>query len=87
MNIKNLFVENIVSKGKTVGGLIGLNTGKIENIHVQGNFTASNLGGGLIGKNYGQIDHCSFQGQVEACRVFIKLSGITIITGSVWCIR
>ncbi len=62
--IKNMEIEDFDIRGKVrVGGLVGVNCGKIENVIVSGQLRGDHRIGGLVGQNEGLIEFC--QANVE----------------------
>ena len=55
--IKNLAVSVNISGGNNVGGLAGINDGRIEKSYVVGNVAGNNNIGGLAGQNKGTIEN------------------------------
>lgn len=78
--LKNLNLNiDFVAGWNQVGGLIGANSGTVDNCHVRTNGEAEIIGlfgiycGGLIGINYGTITKCSFRGNVHGTQ---KVGGL-----------
>ncbi|OXS55318.1 hypothetical protein B1A99_23910 [Cohnella sp. CIP 111063] len=64
--ISNVRLENIeVTGNSSVGGLVGMNGGAINNVYVSGAVTGSDWVGGLAGANAGNISQSYARSQVE----------------------
>lgn len=74
--VKNLNIEGFISpdgKAEDVGGIVGINYGRVENSSFKGSVIAKNNVGGIVGNNQGDIINCSTYGFIEAK---IKSGGI-----------
>ena len=60
-----------------VGGLAGLNRGRIENCSFDGSISGLNSVGGLVGENYGTILDCSVSGSVDGKRMTGGVAGLS----------
>lgn len=66
--VRNLNLKNIKIQGKDmVGGICGINYGKIYDCNVEGFIVGKNYVGGIVGDNFdGLVTNCSFFGDIEA---------------------
>ncbi len=73
---------NVIGSGYYVGGLAGLNEGRIEACYVKGEVRGDSSVGGFVGDNYGTITSCYAQVRVGGTRLvggFAGSAGGTIV--------
>lgn len=79
-SVKDLTVRGTVApeNGRCqVGGLVGSNSGLIENCAFNGSVSGKNYVGGLVGENHGRILGCSATGTVEGKRFTGGIAGLS----------
>ncbi len=74
--LENIELENVDIIGRNrVGGLVGVNEGRISDCRGEGDIRARRYVGGIAGSNRGELENCEFRGVVRGMAHFGEISG------------